>query len=266
MSLKKPQVTLVGAGPGDMDLLTIKGAKALAAADLVLYDALINPELLNFVPADKPRIFVGKRSGKHEYPQEEINALIVKYALEYGHVVRLKGGDPFVFGRGYEEIQYAAQHGVATTVIPGISSAIAVPSSQNIPITSRGVSESFWVITGATKNGQISSDLALAAQSSATVIILMGMKNLEDITRVFQVLGKNNTPVAIIQNGTLPNERITFGTIDTIYRIAQQEHFTSPAIIVIGNVVNLHFENARKQEIMKQANVIPTIGTKDNPE
>lgn len=260
MNLKIPLVTLVGAGPGDVDLLTIKGAKALAAADLVLYDALINPELLNFVPADKPRIFVGKRAGKHEFSQEEINTLIVKYAREYGHVVRLKGGDPFVFGRGYEEIQYAAQHGIATSVIPGISSAIAVPSSQNIPLTSRGVSESFWVITGATKNGQISSDIALAAQSSATVIILMGMKNLEDITRVFQVLGKNTTPVAIIQNGTLPNERITFGTIDTICKIAQEQHFTSPAIIVIGQVVDLRFNNGRKNEIIRKANQFRELG------
>ncbi|PSR55660.1 uroporphyrinogen-III C-methyltransferase [Adhaeribacter arboris] len=251
MSTKIPRVTLVGAGPGDVDLLTIKGAKALAAADLVLYDALINPALLDFVPADKPRIFVGKRSGKHEYPQEEINALIVKYALEYGHVVRLKGGDPFVFGRGYEEIQFAAQHGVATAVIPGISSAVAVPAAQNIPLTSRGVSESFWVITGATKYGQISSDIALAAQSSATVVILMGMKNLADITRVFQVLGKNTTPVAIIQNGTLPNERLVCGTIDTICQLAQEQNFTSPAIIVIGGVVDLRFDSTRKQEILQ---------------
>jgi len=254
MNAKTPQVTLVGAGPGDVELLTLKGAKALAAADLVLYDALINPALLDLVPADKPRIFVGKRSGKHEYPQEEINGLIVKYALEYGHVVRLKGGDPFVFGRGYEEIQFAAQHGIATTVIPGISSAVAVPASQNIPLTSRGVSESFWVITGATKHGQISSDIALAAQSSATVIILMGMKNLEDITRVFQVLGKNSTPVAIIQNGTLPNERLVCGTIDTIYQIAQEQQVTSPAIIVIGQVVDLRFHSEHKSSIIAEVN------------
>ncbi|RDC63342.1 uroporphyrinogen-III C-methyltransferase [Adhaeribacter pallidiroseus] len=254
MSTKIPRVTLVGAGPGDVDLLTIKGAKALAAADLVLYDALINPALLDLVPADKPRVFVGKRSGKHEFPQEEINALIVKYAFEYGHVVRLKGGDPFVFGRGYEEIQFAAQHGISTAVIPGISSAVAVPASQNIPLTSRGVSESFWVITGATKYGQISEDIALAAQSSATVIILMGMKNLEDITRVFQVLGKNTTPVAIIQNGTLPNERLVCGTIDTIYQLAQEQQVTSPAIIVIGQVVDLRFPSEQKTKIIQEAN------------
>jgi uroporphyrin-III C-methyltransferase len=253
MSAKIPQVTLVGAGPGDVDLLTIKGAKALAAADLVLYDALINPELLNLVPEGKPRVFVGKRSGKHEFPQEEINALIVKYAWQYGHVVRLKGGDPFVFGRGYEEIMYAAQHGVATTVIPGISSAVAVPALQNIPLTSRGVSESFWVITGATKHGEISADIALAAQSSATVIILMGMKNLADITQVFKVLGKNTTPVAIIQNGTLPHQRLVTGTIDTICQIATDHNITSPAIIVIGEVVNLHFDNNLKQEITQPA-------------
>lgn len=244
---------MVGAGPGDVDLLTIKGAKALAAADLVLYDALIHPGLLDLVPADKPRIFVGKRAGKHEFPQEEINALIVQYAHEYGHVVRLKGGDPFVFGRGYEEIQYAAARGVLTAVIPGISSVIAVPAAQNIPLTSRGVSESFWVITGATKHGEISADIALAAQSSATVVILMGMKNLANITQVFKVLGKNNTPVAIIQNGTLPHERLVTGTIDTISQLAHEQHVTSPAIIVIGEVVNLQFDSRRQQEIIQRA-------------
>ena len=253
MNPNTPQVTLVGAGPGDVDLLTIKGAKALAAADLVLYDALINPALLDLVPADKPRVFVGKRAGKHEFPQEEINALIVQYAREYGHVVRLKGGDPFVFGRGYEEIQYAAAHGVLTTVIPGISSAMAVPAAQNIPLTSRGVSESFWVITGATKHGEISADMALAAQSSATVVILMGMKNLADIIQVFKVLGKNHLPVAIIQNGTLPHERLVTGTIDTIGQLAHEQQVTSPAIIVIGEVVRLHFDRY-KPEIIRQAN------------
>lgn len=259
MHPKIPQVTLVGAGPGDVDLLTIKGAKALSAADLVLYDALIHPGLLDLVPADKPRIFVGKRAGKHEFPQEEINALIVQYAREYGHVVRLKGGDPFVFGRGYEEIQYAAARGVLTAVIPGISSVIAVPGAQNIPLTSRGVSESFWVITGATKHGEISADIALAAQSSATVVILMGMKNLADITQVFKVLGKNSTPVAIIQNGTLPHQRLVTGTIDTIYQLARDQHVTSPAVIVIGEVVNLQFDSRRQREIIQQAGLFGNV-------
>lgn len=241
MSVKQPKVTLVGAGPGATDLLTLRGAKVLAEADAVLYDALINTDLLDLVPASAPKIFVGKRSGKHEYPQEQINELIVKYAQEYGHIVRLKGGDPFVFGRGYEEIVFAATFGIATEVVPGITSAIAVPAALNIPLTSRGVNESFWVITGATSNGQISQDIMLAAQSSATVVILMGMKNLREITELFKAAGKNQTPVAIIQNGTRPNQRLAAGTVETIYQITQDQHVGSPAIIVIGQVVNLHF-------------------------
>jgi uroporphyrin-III C-methyltransferase len=241
MSPTIPRVTLIGAGPGAPDLITLKGARILAAADAVLYDALVNPELLDLVPPRAPRIFVGKRSGNHEYTQDQINQLIVDYARQYGHIVRLKGGDPFVFGRGYEEIVFANAHGVATEVVPGITSAVAVPEAVNIPLTSRGVNESFWVITGATTNGHISSDLALAAQSTATVVILMGMNNLKAITRLFAGAGKSQTPVAVIQDGTRPNQRVALGTVDTIYQIVQEQKLASPAIIVVGNVVDLHF-------------------------
>ena len=241
MQGKKPKVTLIGAGPGATDLLTIRGATALAQADVVLYDALINPELLNLAPVTAPRLFVGKRSGNHEYSQEEINKLIVKHALEFGHIVRLKGGDPFIFGRGYEEILYANAFGIETEVVPGISSSVAVPAACNIPLTSRGVSESFWVITGATTQGHISDDLKLAAQSTATVVILMGMKNLGHITQLFMAVGKHKTPVAIIQNGTRQNQQLALGTVETIEQIAQEKQLGSPAIIVIGNVVDLHF-------------------------
>lgn len=241
MSTKEPKVTLVGAGPGAIDLITMRGAKALAAADAVLYDALVNTELLDLVPESSPKIYVGKRAGNHEYSQEQINQLIVDYARQYGHIVRLKGGDPFVFGRGYEEILHANAYGIKTEVIPGITSAVAVPGAANIPLTSRGVNESFWVITGATTNGQISQDLALAAQSTATVVILMGMNNLEKITELFAAAGRSQTPVAIIQNGTRPNQRLAIGTVETICQIVREKKLSSPAIIVIGKVVDLHF-------------------------
>lgn len=241
MTDKIPRVTLIGAGPGATDLLTIRGAKTLATADAVLYDALINTDLLELAPENAPKIFVGKRSGKHEYRQAEINNLIVEYAYKYGHIVRLKGGDPFVFGRGYEEIVHAHAHGVQTQVIPGISSAIAAPEAFNIPLTSRGINESFWVITGATSDGQVSQDLKLAAQSTATVVILMGMNNLQEITNLFKAQGKSQTPAAVIQNGTRTNQRIVTGTVETIYEIAQQQQMASPAIIIIGQVVGLHF-------------------------
>jgi uroporphyrin-III C-methyltransferase len=241
MSAKEPKVTLIGAGPGAIDLITLRGARVLGQADAVLYDALVNTELLDLVPAGSPKIYVGKRAGNHEYTQAEINQLIVDYARQYGHIVRLKGGDPFVFGRGYEEILFANTHGIKTEVIPGITSAVAVPGAANIPLTSRGVNESFWVITGATTNGHISEDLALAARSTATVVILMGMKNLEGITSLFKAAGKSQTPVAIIQNGTRPNQRIALGTVDTICHIVREQQLTSPAIIVVGRVVDLHF-------------------------
>jgi uroporphyrin-III C-methyltransferase len=145
--VKEPRITLVGAGPGDADLITIKGIKALKTADVVLYDALVNEELLEFAPQHATKVYVGKRSGDHSFSQDAINKLMIDYALNYGHVVRLKGGDPFVFGRGYEEMDHAASYSIPCAVIPGISSSIGVPGLQHIPVTHRGLSESFWVVT-----------------------------------------------------------------------------------------------------------------------
>ncbi len=233
----KPKVTLVGAGPGDPDLLTIKGVKALAEANVVLYDALANEEILTYAPKKSIKIFVGKRKGSHEYSQDQINQLIVDNAFTYGNVVRLKGGDPFIFGRGSEEIEYIESFGIPTYVVPGISSSIAVPENQGISLTKRGVSESFWVITGTTSSRELSKDIALAAQSSATVVILMGMSKLEQIVALFQNESKGETPVAIIQNGTMPNEKYGFGTINSILQVVKDNNLSSPAIIVIGEVV-----------------------------
>lgn len=233
----KPKVTLVGAGPGDPDLLTLKGVKALAEANVVLYDALANEEIMIHAPKNVIKIFVGKRKGCHEYSQDQINQLIVDNALTYGNVVRLKGGDPFIFGRGSEEIEYAESFGISTFVIPGISSAIAVPAYQGISLTKRGVSESFWVITGTTSDRKISKDITLAAQSSATVVILMGMSKLSQIVTLFQKESKGETPIAIIQNGTTVNEKIGVGTINTIRQVVAENNLSSPAIIVIGEVV-----------------------------
>ncbi|GGE98930.1 uroporphyrinogen-III C-methyltransferase [Flavobacterium limi] len=233
----KPKVTLVGAGPGDPDLLTLKAVKALAEANVVLYDALANDEILDYAPENAIRIFVGKRKGNHSYTQDQINQLIVDNALTYGNVVRLKGGDPFVFGRGSEEIEFAESFGIETVVIPGISSVVAVPASQGISITKRRVSESFWAITGTTSNRELSADVALAAQSSATVVILMGMHKLKEIVELFQQENKGNLPVAIIQNGTTAEEKAGVGTVDSIVEIVKQQSLSSPAIIVLGEVV-----------------------------
>ena len=157
--MKTPRLTVVGAGPGDPELITLKAIKTIMSANVILYDALINNDLLDFALPNAELIFVGKRKGCYVYQQEQINELIVSRAKSHGHVVRLKGGDPFIFGRGAEEIEYAKQFGVETYVVPGISSSFAVPAYQGIPLTKRGASESFWVITGTTKNHQLSNDI-----------------------------------------------------------------------------------------------------------
>ena len=234
---KQPKLTLVGAGPGDIDLITIKGVKALAEADVVLYDALINPELLSYAPKRAIKKFVGKRKGYKRYEQEEINQLIVDFAFSNGHVVRLKGGDPFIFGRGSEEIDHVSSFGIDCDIVPGISSSIAVPAVQGIALTKRGVSESFWVITGTTSARKLSKDVALAAQSTATIAILMGMSKLSEIVKLFQANGRGNDAVAIIQNGTLESEKIGVGTIDNILDVVAMNNLSNPAIIVIGEVV-----------------------------
>lgn len=233
-------ISLVGAGPGDPELITLKAIRTIENADVILYDALANEELLSYAHPHCVKKFVGKRYGCHALSQEEINVLMIEYAFSHGHVVRLKGGDPFVFGRAQEEIEAARQAGIEIKIVPGISSALAVPASQLIPLTCRGMNESFWVTTGTTRSGEISSDIKLAAQSSATVIILMAMSKLEAIMDIFIAHGKKDTPVAIIQNGTTAEEKMIIGSVKDIFFKAQYEGISNPAIIVVGEVVNLH--------------------------
>ena len=234
---QRPKLTVVGAGPGDPELITLKAIKAIRTANVILYDALVNSELLKYASSVSEKIFVGKRRGCYSYQQEQINDLIVAKAHRHGHVVRLKGGDSFVFGRCSEEIEFAKQYDLQTEVVPGISSALAVPAGLGIPLTMRYVSESFWVITGTTKMHQLSSDIRIAAQSTATIVILMGMGKLSEIVSVFSQVGKENTPVAIIQNGTTAHEKSGFGTVQTIEAVVAEKQLSSPAIIVIGEVV-----------------------------
>ena len=245
------KVTLIGAGPGDPDLITVKGVKALQSAKVILYDALINRELLEYAPSAK-KIFVGKRKGMHSFSQDEINELIVKNTFEYGNAVRLKGGDPFIFGRGSEEIDYIESFGIETEVISGISSSMAVPASQGISLTKRGVAESFWVITGTTSERKLSTDVYLAAQSTATVVILMGMSKLNEIVSIFKKFNKPEIPTAIIQNGTTASEKIGLGTINSIEEVVLQKQLSSPAIIVIGEVVK---ESSKLRSFYEELNV-----------
>lgn len=253
-TLKQPKLTLIGAGPGDPELITLKGIKTLATADVVLYDALISEDLLRFAPAGAKKVFVGKRAGDHAYSQRQINDLIVDFAFHYGHVVRLKGGDPFVFGRGYEEIYHAESYNIETAVVPGISSSISVPELEKIPLTSRGVSESFWVITGTNKKGELSADIFTAAQSNATVIILMGTRKLDEIVKVYKDAGKRDWPVAIIQNGSLPDQKIAVGIIETIQEVVIEKQLGNPAVIVIGEVVAEHPEFHKIRELYNYIN------------
>ena len=251
MSVNTPKLTVVGAGPGDEDLITLKAIKAIESADVILYDALINESLLKYASDATELIFVGKRRGCYAYQQEQINDLIVSKAKEKGHVVRLKGGDPFIFGRGAEEIDYVRQFGLETFMVPGISSSVAVPAYQGIPLTKRGASESFWVITGTTKKHQLSEDVALAAKSTATVVILMGMGKLGEIVTIFSKENKQDTAIAVIQNGTRDNENVGIGTIDTIESIVAEKQLANPAIIIIGDVVK---ERATLSSIYSEVN------------
>ncbi|AXT19025.1 uroporphyrinogen-III C-methyltransferase [Flavobacteriaceae bacterium AU392] len=250
-----PKLTVVGAGPGDPDLITLKAIKAIKSADVILYDALINVDLLNYASSETEIIYVGKRKGCYAYQQDQINELIVSRAKSHGHVVRLKGGDPFIFGRGAEEMDYVNEFNIETEMVPGISSALAVPASQGIPLTKRGASESFWVITGTTKQHKLSDDVKLAAKSSATIVILMGMSKLNEIVNVFLAENKKDKPVAIIQNGTRDNETYGFGTIETISDVVAEKNLSNPAIIVIGEVVkervnlNSIYENVKEEVV-----------------
>lgn len=236
----KPRVSIVGAGPGDPDLITVKGQKALMQADVVLYDALSNDELLSLAPKSALKVYVGKRKNKHSYPQEEINRMIVSLAYEYGHVVRLKGGDPFVFGRGHEELSYVENFGIPVSIVPGISSCISVPELQKVPITRRGVSQSFWVVTATGKEGKLVNDIRLAARSSATVVILMGLRKLGKIAEIYKALGKEDAPVMVVQNGSLPKEKSVVGTFKNIEKLVAENKISTPAIITTGAVVSLH--------------------------
>jgi uroporphyrin-III C-methyltransferase len=235
-----PKLSIVGAGPGDPDLLTLKAIKTLGLADVILYDALVNKAILDFAPANAIFHYVGKRKNLHTYTQSEINQLIVNYAFSHGHVVRLKGGDPFVFGRGKEEILHAESFNIETAFVAGISSSIAVAGSAGIPVTHRGISESFWVITGTTYANELSEDLKSAVHTNATVVVLMGLGKIAAIADLYIRHGKGELPIAIVQNGTLPNERIIIGNAYDIVEKVSLENIQAPAIIIIGEVVKLH--------------------------
>ncbi len=233
-----PELFVLGAGPGDPELLTVKGYKILQQAEVILYDNLANKELLDLAPPHCDTIYVGKQPYGQYTPQESILEMIKHFAFTRGRVVRLKGGDPFIFGRGFEEIIYARQQGIKTHFIPGITSMQAC-GLEDIPLTHRAVSEGIWVVTGTKKDGTLSADLRLAMQSNATVVVYMGMKQLDAIAGTYINEGRGSTPAAIIQHASLKQQKSASGLVKDLPVLAAANGLTYPAIIIIGNVVEL---------------------------
>ncbi|MDO4285976.1 MAG: uroporphyrinogen-III C-methyltransferase, partial [Eubacteriales bacterium] len=243
-------VSLVGAGPGDPELITVKGWKRIGSCDALLYDYLAPQALVSAVRKDCALICVGKRAGGMSASQEEINRLLVSCAGKYERVVRLKGGDPFVFGRGGEEALALQEAGVPYEVIPGVTSAIAAPEAAGLPVTHRGVSRSFHVVTGQTRAGEedsfLQDSLRTLAGTEGTLLFLMSVGKIGEICTGLMENGRSpDTPAAVIENGTLPGQRRIDGTLGTIAGIAERERVVSPAVLVIGETAAFHLAGER---------------------
>lgn len=230
------EVFLIGGGPGDPELITMKAFNVIKRADVILYDNLSNKDLLNLAPKSCKMVYVGKQPYGCYTPQEEINNLIVAHTKTHKVIVRLKGGDPYIFGRGFEELLYAEEQGIKVTYIPGISS-MQGAGFIDIPLTHRGISESVWMITGTKKDGSLSNDLKCAMKSSATVVIYMGMKKIDEISNTYIKAGLGSMPAAIIQNATLAHQKQVICEVKDLAEAAKKEGLAYPAIIIIGNVV-----------------------------
>jgi len=240
--MRQGKIFLVGAGPGDPKLITVKGLECLQQAEVIVYDRLANPELLRHARADAELIYCGKLPRQHTLRQDAINQLLVEKAREGKLVVRLKGGDPCVFGRAGEEAEYAARHGIPFEIVPGVTSGIAVPAYAGIPVTHREYGSSFAMVTGHLSGDQPEHAAKWQALASGvdTVVFYMGVNNLPHICRQLMDHGRDpRTPVALISWGTTPNQKTVTGTLETIERRAAEHDITNPAIILVGNVVRL---------------------------
>jgi uroporphyrin-III C-methyltransferase len=240
MSSKTGIVYLVGAGPGDPELMTIRATKLLQVADTVIHDRLIPLEVLGWCRDDASLIDVGKYPDHHRIEQEEINRLLVQHAQRGEIVVRLKGGDPFVFGRGQEELEHCRRAGIECVVVPGISSCIAAPAAVGIPVTSRGVARSFAVVTGQT-DPKLEAEIDFGSLATVdTIVVLMGCKNLAAIAQSLIAAGKApKTPAAAIENATLPQQRVVAATLDKLSEAVQRAGLSNPLVSVIGQVAAL---------------------------
>ncbi|NVJ51387.1 MAG: uroporphyrinogen-III C-methyltransferase [Gammaproteobacteria bacterium] len=237
------EVYLVGAGPGDPDLLTFKALRLMQQADVVVYDRLVSKPILNLVRRDAQRIFVGKQRANHCLSQTGINELLIKLAKQGLRVVRLKGGDPYIFGRGGEEAQQLVAAGVAFEVVPGITSAAGTSSYCGIPLTHRDFAQSVTFATGHLKNDSVELDWTALAQTNNTLVVYMGLASLNIISEQLIAHGRNKQiPVAVVQNATRPDQKVVIGTLETIADKVQQAKLSSPAMIIIGEVVALYDE------------------------
>ena len=239
MSMAKTgKVFLVGAGPGDPELITVRGLRCLQQADVVIYDRLVSEALLAEAPPEAELIFAGKETGYHAMRQEAINAVMVERARAGQVVVRLKGGDPFVFGRGGEEMAHCIAAGIPCEVVPGVTSAIGVPGRAGIPMTQRGIARTFAVVTAHRASGQGDDTNWDALAAMDTLVVLMGVRRLPDVTASLIRGGRSaDTPAALIERGTLPSERIVTGVLGDIAALAAQAGIRPPATLIVGEVV-----------------------------
>ena len=246
---KTGTVYLVGAGPGDPELLTLRAARLLASAEVVVYDNLIGPGIVELAAPGAERIYVGKQSGRHTLPQEDINALLVRLAKAGKNVVRLKGGDPFIFGRGGEEIEELLGSGVPFEVVPGVTAASGMAAHAGIPLTHRDHAQSCVFVTGHLKDGSVDLDWPALARPQQTVVVYMGISAVAEICRQLVRHGlSGETPAALVRNATRPNQQVLAATLDSLPEAARAAAIAPPALIVVGSVVSLHDKLAWRRD------------------